>query len=217
MKRTLSVLPMLGTLALALSACGGGLEPQTPEENGASTTAGQESGETLPDQGTDSTKEDANPSITTSASKPDSTTSSPGPGQSSSDPGTNPSQPDSSTTTSSGEESSSSDTGPIEVPAPYAGQKNPLDAKDTGVILAGGLRYKKNCGCHLTESQKHDPDAPDLGRGESSKRADDWMLWRISEGVAPKMGPFKDTFDETERWQIISYLRALTSKNESGG
>lgn len=68
----------------------------------------------------------------------------------------------------------------------------------------------------MPESKHHNPNAPDLGREPYSKLADDWLLWKISEGVPPNMGPFKDTFNETERWQIITYLRALAVKNQQG-
>lgn len=214
MKRTVRALSLLGTMALGLPACGDHLTPNAPDQSSQSTTAGQ-TGVTTPDMTQpDSTQEQLPGTETKSSSGQSSSASTPDPTTSIPDLGTSSSAPTSSPGTSS-QESDSSDTGPIVVPAPYAGMTNPLDPTDTGVILAGGLRFKKNCGCHVAESQSHDPEAPDLGRGESSKRADDWMFWRVSEGVAPKMGPFKDTFNETERWQIISYLRALTSKNES--
>lgn len=217
MKRTLSALPLLGTLALALPACEGG-DPQTPSENAASTTSSQAQEETgsVPEQDLDGTDTQEASTMQDSTTEEGTGETTPDEGQSSSESKTNTSELNSSGTPSD-EETSSEDTGPVEVPAPYAGQTNPLDAKETGVIFAGGLRYKKNCGCHLPESQKHDPDAPDLGHPDTLDIADDWLLWRISEGVAPKMGPFKDTFDETERWQIISYLRALASRNKAKG
>lgn len=211
MKRTSSALSLLATLAFTLTACEGHLSPQTPEEESQTTGAGL----TSSDATTTGQSSDATAPGSSSATQSTTQSSS---AQSSSSPGSSTTPTDLSTSlsssTSTSEESDSSNTGPIEVPAPYAGQRNPLDAKDTGVIVAGGLRYKKNCGCHVPESKNHTTDAPDLGRGDSAKRPDDWMMWRISEGVAPKMGAFKDTFNETERWQIISYLRALAAKNQ---
>lgn len=220
MKRTLRALPSLGILALTLSACEGHLNPKAPDAQTQTTSAGTTAentamtGPSTNTGGTDTPTNTAPKSSDTSASP---STSAPSTGSVSSSASS--STASSTPTQSSGEtqDSSGTGTGPVVVPAPYAGQSNPLDATDTGVIVAGGLRFKKNCGCHVANSQNHDPQAPDLGRGEASKRADDWMMWRISEGVAPKMGPFKDTFNETERWQIISYLRALAVKNSNGG
>lgn len=220
MKCTLRPLPLLGTMVLALTACEGHLTPKTPETQAQTTGIGDTAQSTDAATGPLTGSQGSSSSMDASSTSPESTTSTsaPEPSTSSPDSSTSSTTESSTPTESSFDDSqSSSDTGPIVVPAPYAGQNNPLDTKDTGVIVAGGLRFKKNCGCHVADSQNHDTEAPDLGRGESSKRADDWLMWRISEGVAPKMGPFKDTFNETERWQIISYLRALTIKNENGG
>lgn len=216
MKRQLRALPLFGTLAVALSACQLPEPDPTPSVNGTASSiqssapgASTQVPTSAPDTTMPDTQKDGQTSATTTAPATTAPTTAPTTGPSSS--GSDPATSSSSLSTDSGSQTTQPD--PNVVPAPYAGKVNPLPLDDTGAIVAGGLRFKKNCGCHVANSTKHDPEAPELAKAPHSKKADDWKLWKISEGVAPKMGPFKDTFSETERWQIITYLRALAVKN----
>lgn len=218
MKSSFLTLSILGAITLSLAACEG--SPQKPKaskpKTSVSTQPSTESSAPKPEKNdtADSKTTQEGSSTTTSgiptASNPSSDTTPETTSQSASG---------STATTSTGETSStgSSSTAPEPtVPAPYAGQTNPLTQDDTATIVAGGLRYKKNCGCHVPQSKNHNPDAPDLGRPPHSELKDDWLLWKISEGVPDKMNAFKDTFSETERWEVITYLRALAVKNGNG-
>lgn len=219
MKSSLATLSILGAIMFTLPACEGSQASESQDEEST-----QPSGQANEPEPEPEPEPETSTSGTPSTTKTNQATNNQTGSQTSATTGPHTSTPTSSTPTntqktgtSSGSTGDTGSTAPAPtVPAPYADQKNPLPQDDTAVIVAGGLRYKKTCGCHVPESKDHQPTAPDLGRSPYSDRADDWLLWKISEGVPGKMEPFKDTFDETERWQIITYLRALASKNAKG-
>ena len=105
------------------------------------------------------------------------------------------------------------------IPAPYDGQHNPL--KDSGAVRAAGkVLFAENCAsCHGRSGNGHgkaaaglDPRPPEL---KSMMRlpvtSDAYLMWTISEGgemIGSAMPAFKDVLTETERWQVIRYMRS---------
>jgi mono/diheme cytochrome c family protein len=103
-----------------------------------------------------------------------------------------------------------------EVPAEAKAVPNPVEATPEAVA-AGGELYKKHClMCH-GESAKGDgpatkymkPAPPDMTvAGTKARMTDGEMFYKISTGKKP-MPPMNRKLSETERWQVVHYLRTL--------
>lgn len=100
-------------------------------------------------------------------------------------------------------------------PASEAAKKNPVAANQDS-IKAGEQVYIKRClSCHGTGGNGDGPDAADLGiypakfsdprlRAES----DGAFYWKITVGKKPMPG-YGTRLSETDRWNVINYLRTL--------
>ena len=108
------------------------------------------------------------------------------------------------------------DAGVESVPAEYAALVNPLPS-DAAALAAGASVYGANCAsCHgetgagdgpIAGSQTPPPthfqtDAALAGR------TDGYLFWKVSEGTGTMPG-FKSSLSETERWQVIDFVRSL--------
>ncbi len=99
-------------------------------------------------------------------------------------------------------------------PAAYAGKTNPLGAD---AVEAGKQVFTTYCvSCHGEQGHGDGPAASSLDPkpkniAELQKVAgDDYLFWRISEGVdGTAMVAWKTTLKEEEIWQVIAYLRTL--------
>jgi len=88
-------------------------------------------------------------------------------------------------------------------------------AYDEGNIDAGKAVYDKNCkACHtdIVIADVNDrplPAAPNLGSKEFQKNNTDGEIFcKISHGNGAGMPPYESMVSETERWQVIAYLRS---------
>ncbi|MBI4285132.1 MAG: c-type cytochrome [Chloroflexi bacterium] len=99
-----------------------------------------------------------------------------------------------------------------EVPAPYAGLKNPLPWDDASAQEAGKKVYQQSCvGCHGAKGDalpQFNFSAADHPKDMETRP--DYFLWVLSEGRLSKgMPPFKASLSETQRWQMLTYLWSL--------
>jgi mono/diheme cytochrome c family protein len=104
-----------------------------------------------------------------------------------------------------------------QIPAEYAGMKNPV-AADEASLERGAQLYATNCAsCHGDGGMGDGPagtaldPAPSPIAHTSQMMADDYLYWRVSEGGVPfstAMPPWK-VLDEQSRWDMINYMRAL--------
>lgn len=104
-----------------------------------------------------------------------------------------------------------------QVPAEYAGLKNPIAADETS-LERGAKLYAVNCAsCHGDGGMGDGPagaaldPVPAAVAHTSQMMADDYLFWRISEGGTPfntSMPPWK-SLNEQSRWDMINYIRAL--------
>jgi mono/diheme cytochrome c family protein len=106
-----------------------------------------------------------------------------------------------------------------EVPAEYAGLKNPVPA-DEESLERGAALYTTNCAsCHGDGGMGDGPagsaldPAPAAVAHTSQMTADDYLFWRLSEGGTPfgTSMPAWKVFDEQARWDMVNYMRALGS------
>lgn len=99
-----------------------------------------------------------------------------------------------------------------EVPAPYAGLKNPFPWSDTAAQEGGEKLYRQTClGCHGADGgniAEYDFSAED-SPPDIEERAD-YYFWVVSEGRLGKgMPAYKSSFSEEQRWQVLTYLWSL--------
>lgn len=97
-----------------------------------------------------------------------------------------------------------------EVPDDYAGKENPNAADDTDAIDAGQEIFEEHCVvCHGDDGTGNDGAAKDLTSSTAAGWADDFMLWKISDGDG-SMPAFADKLSEADIWNVISYCRTLS-------
>ncbi len=110
----------------------------------------------------------------------------------------------------------------VQIPAEYARVVNTVPA-DEASIARGEEVYVQNCtACHGDGGMGDGPAGVALNPPPSPiamtsvRLGDNYLFWRISEGgindQAPSAMPaWKEALDETARWDVINYLRALGS------
>lgn len=99
-----------------------------------------------------------------------------------------------------------------EVPAPYAGLKNPFPWDSSSAQQAGKGIYQQTClGCHGVKGNniaKFDFSAASFSGNLKAKT--DFYFWILSEGrLAKGMPPYKASLSEEQRWQVLTYLGSL--------
>ena len=107
---------------------------------------------------------------------------------------------------------------PWKAPARASRKANPVPADDKAVA-AGKVLYAKHClSCHGETGKGNGPAAKDLQKapGDLSnpklwEQTDGALFWKLTEGRKP-MPTFEPLTSETERWQIIDYVRTLAPK-----
>jgi mono/diheme cytochrome c family protein len=104
-------------------------------------------------------------------------------------------------------------------PAAAANRPNPVPA-NANTIALGQKLYLANCfTCHGAEGKGDGPGAAALEkkpanlsqRIKSTGESDGELFWKISEGRAP-MVTWKASLSETQRWELVNYLRATFAK-----
>jgi mono/diheme cytochrome c family protein len=100
------------------------------------------------------------------------------------------------------------------VPAEYAGRKNPLGSD---AATAGAKVFQANCQmCHGVQGhgdgpagESLDPKPKNLAALQTNA-ADDFLFWRISEGVpGTAMVGWKQILTEEQIWQVVTFIRTL--------
>lgn len=108
------------------------------------------------------------------------------------------------------------------IPEAYAGLTNPV-AADEESLTRGADIYTTYCVvCHGEDGMGDGVGAANLDPAPaalahtSRMLGDDYLYWRVSEGGAhdpfnSAMPAWESAFDETARWDVINYVRALSS------
>jgi len=114
----------------------------------------------------------------------------------------------------------------VETPDEFAGLANPF-AEDADAILAGAEIFATNCTpCHGETGEGDgpaaaglDPKPADLADGAMMGMAgDDYLFWRVTAGGTMEpfnsaMPSWEQVLTEEQRWQVISYIRTLSSEH----
>ena len=110
---------------------------------------------------------------------------------------------------------------PWQAPDAARAVKNPIKVTTEGLKAAAKL-FQQNCAiCHGKAGAGNGPAAKSLPREPANftntkmmrKATDGELFWKMSTG-RPPMPSWQDKLSETERWQLVSYLRTLSSRGE---
>jgi mono/diheme cytochrome c family protein len=99
------------------------------------------------------------------------------------------------------------------VPEKAQQRPNPLASKPE--LAAGGSKiFNRNClQCHGDATHDRKNNAPDLASPAVQQETDGALFWRISTGNARKGMPSFSSLPEAQRWQIVLYIRSMSSKH----
>jgi mono/diheme cytochrome c family protein len=107
---------------------------------------------------------------------------------------------------------------PWVAPADARVVKNPLK-KAPNVVSAGAESFQENCQvCHGIRGEGNGPTAKSLTIKPAnftdskvmSKETDGSLFWKMSKGRGA-MPAWEDQLSETERWQLVIYIRSLAA------
>jgi len=101
--------------------------------------------------------------------------------------------------------------------------QNPVKSTPDSLAAAAQL-YKLNCaGCHGPKGDGNGPAAEGLPRKPANftdakmmkETTDGELFWKMTNGRAPM--PDWERLSETQRWQLVNYVRTFASKSASHG
>jgi len=106
-----------------------------------------------------------------------------------------------------------------DLPPEFAAQRNPLAG--AAAIEAGSRVFHANCAtCHGEHADGHGPASVGLTPPPANFRAgvvlaqhsDAYLFYRVSVGKpGTAMPSFHGVLDETEKWEVVTYLRSLAA------
>jgi mono/diheme cytochrome c family protein len=106
-----------------------------------------------------------------------------------------------------------------DVPPEFAGRRNPLAGPEA--IAAGDRLFHANCAtCHGEQADGRGPAAAGLippptdfrGGPVLAQHSDAYLFYRVTTGKpGTAMPSFHGALGDSERWQVIAYLRSLAT------
>lgn len=95
------------------------------------------------------------------------------------------------------------------VPEKYRVQRNPYK-KNSDAVVAGSKLFRQHCAeCHGTRGQGRDPRLNLLYSGRIKKATPGQLEWLLTNGSKKNGMPSWSGLPESERWQIVSFLKTL--------
>src|SRR5690242_17974688 len=103
-----------------------------------------------------------------------------------------------------------------EAPADAAAKPNP-EAKNPDAPVAGRKLYMRTCvGCHEEDGSGKDTGAANLRSPEVQAQSDGALFWKVSNGNTAAGMPSFASLPETDRWDVVTFLRTLKDANGTG-
>jgi mono/diheme cytochrome c family protein len=100
------------------------------------------------------------------------------------------------------------------VPPQAAQRQNPMRIHPDAA-LGGRKIFERNCVmCHGDVTHPRTNHAPDLSSPAVQIETDGSLFWRMSQGNSRRAMPSFSSIPETQRWQLVLYIRSL-SKQEA--
>jgi mono/diheme cytochrome c family protein len=104
-----------------------------------------------------------------------------------------------------------------EAPADAAAKPNP-EAKNPDAPALGRKLYMRTCvGCHEEDGSGKDTGAANLRSPEVQAQSDGALFWKISNGNTAAGMPSFASLPETDRWDVVTFLRTLKDSNGNNG
>jgi mono/diheme cytochrome c family protein len=94
-------------------------------------------------------------------------------------------------------------------PAEQASRRNPL-ALRTDAVAGGAKLFRQRCSTCHSEDGRGTARAPDLTQPDVQAQSDGALFWKISSGNTHHGMPTFSFLPESQRWQLVLQLRALT-------
>ena len=104
-----------------------------------------------------------------------------------------------------------------DLPPEFAGKHTPLDGAEA--VAAGARVFRDNCAsCHGDDADGHGPASRGLtpppanfrGGPVLAQHSDAYLFYRVTTGKpGTAMPSFHGALGDTEKWQVIAYLRSL--------
>jgi mono/diheme cytochrome c family protein len=107
-----------------------------------------------------------------------------------------------------------------DAPAAARRLKNPVAASESA-LEAGRASYSEHCkSCHGENGNGKGERAAELSvmptdftdAREMNRLTDGELFWKITRGRRP-MPAFEDKLNETQRWQLVDYIRTFASRS----
>jgi mono/diheme cytochrome c family protein len=103
-----------------------------------------------------------------------------------------------------------------QAPPEAAATPNP-EAKNPAAPAAGRKAFMRTCvSCHGEDGAGQDNRAADLRSAEVQSQSDGALFWKITNGNLNNGMPSFASLPETERWDIVTFLRTLKKTSNSG-
>jgi mono/diheme cytochrome c family protein len=101
-----------------------------------------------------------------------------------------------------------------QAPAEAASRPNPIATKPE--LSAGGKKiFTRSCTqCHGTGTGETRNNAPVLSSDRVQQDTDGTLFWKISNGNSRTGMPSFSSLPETQRWQLVLYIRSLGKPSE---
>ena len=104
-----------------------------------------------------------------------------------------------------------------QAPADAAAKTNP-EAKNPDALAAGRKLYMRTCvGCHEEDGSGKDTGAANLRSAEVQAQSDGALFWKVSHGNAEAGMPSFASLPETDRWDVVTFLRTLKDNSNGAG
>lgn len=101
-----------------------------------------------------------------------------------------------------------------EAPAEAAAKPDP-EAKNPDAAAVGRKLFMRTCaGCHEEDGSGKDTGAANLRSSPVQAQSDGALFWKITHGNTEHGMPSFASLPETERWDVVRFLRTL--KEDSG-
>lgn len=102
-------------------------------------------------------------------------------------------------------------------PPDAAGKQNPQSGKPDATA-AGQKVFLRSCAeCHGEDGTGLQEGVSNLQSPDVQKQSDGALFWKISTGNVKKGMPAFGKLEESDRWNVVSYLRTLKPVGGSGG
>ena len=102
----------------------------------------------------------------------------------------------------------------LEAPEKARERENPF-AGDTRAVAVGGKLFEQHCAeCHGGKAEGT-RKGPTLLRDEVKQAPPGALFWILTNGVVRKGMPVWSKLPEQQRWQLVTYLKALNMPSES--